>query len=105
MPFSANPQPVIVPMKYYRYNDPTCSIPEGHLPGPRSDTLLREWIEYQKVVKAKEEEACQTVQVKVVEVAKLRQEEEDVCAMKRLEEDARVVKAGEAKAVDWSLPP
>ncbi|KAF9008127.1 hypothetical protein BDZ89DRAFT_1144319 [Hymenopellis radicata] len=81
VPFSANPQPVVVPMEYYQYNDLTCSIPEGRLPGSRSDTLLRRWIEYQKA------------------------EEEDVCAMKRLEEDARVVKAGEAKAVDWSLPP
>ncbi|KAF8987410.1 hypothetical protein BDZ89DRAFT_1152645 [Hymenopellis radicata] len=98
------PHPAVTPLEYYQYNDPTCPIPEGDLPGPRSDTLLREWIEYQKAVKAKEEEARQTarraVQAKVEETAK--RQEEDVRAMKRLEEEVRAVKAREAKVVDWS---
>ncbi|KAF8999706.1 hypothetical protein BDZ89DRAFT_1051197 [Hymenopellis radicata] len=47
----AAPQPVVVPMNYYQYNDPTCPIPEGDLPGPRSATLLAAWIAHQKAVK------------------------------------------------------
>ncbi|KAF9009771.1 hypothetical protein BDZ89DRAFT_1143746 [Hymenopellis radicata] len=80
----AAPQPVVVPMDYYQYNDPTCPIPEGDLPGPRSATLLGEWIAHQKAAKANEEEAARqtarAAQVKVVEVVK--RQEDDVRAVK-----------------------
>ncbi|KAF8886848.1 hypothetical protein CPB85DRAFT_1336061 [Mucidula mucida] len=83
------------PLEYYQYNDPTCPIPEGDLPGPRSNYLFPLWLAYQKKAKAKAEEE-EEEEARAL-LAKAQAEEVEV-----VERRVCAVKDQEIKPIAWA---
>ncbi|KAF8886841.1 hypothetical protein CPB85DRAFT_1459580 [Mucidula mucida] len=84
------------PLEYYQYNDPTCPIPEGDLPGPRSDYLFPLWLAYQKKAKAEAEAKEEEEKARAL-LAKAKAEEVEV-----VERRVCAVKAQEIKPIAWA---